>query len=209
MPPLGTGYAEVADGSLAAAAAVEMARLAVPADSVARKALNSTRMHYVYEAAFLKTFAAWETLLEEATLRYMCGYSAVLYPNPAFPANITRATSLAQARQRLFGNYPFLLWHDPTRNANRVSGWVQGCPVEVVATTAQQWLEWVAAVRHRIAHRSDDARHKFDNATMGLAGVRIPGASAGRFLRSEAPSGRRWIVELTGGMKGLAIQVAP
>lgn len=154
MPELGSAYESAVDRATSVAAAMEVVRREV---SAARAELSSGRMEMAYEAAYLRIFAEWESLLEEATLRYMCGYYSPFY-TPSFPGNKRQAPSLAVAGQRLFGGQQFLLWHDPMRNVRRVQAWLVQSPIETVCVTAQQWLTWAGFVRHRIAHRSNDAR---------------------------------------------------
>lgn len=208
MPSLGTAFAARVDAAIGTAAAVEIARTSAAPGSRAHTALSLVRVEFVYEASFLRVFAEWETLLEECSLRFMCGYRTPWYTS-SFPTAVGPAPSLQKARQRLFAGRAYLLWHDPSANAARIRRWVAACPVESVSVTAQQWLEWLAYIRHRVAHRSEDAHRKFDIATMGLAGRRVPGGSVGRFLRMNGPSGQRWLVELSRGLTGLGYQLAP
>lgn len=208
MPALGSVFTTNSRASLDLATAVEFAKAHAPRGSPSAMQLTDTRIQVVYEAAYLRVFVQWETLLEEATLRYMCGYVSPLYV-PIFPAGQVRSTSLADAAIALFRGAPFVLWHDPQRNVARVAQKLDASPVETVSNTAQAWLESAANVRHRIAHGSADAKRKFDQATMNLAGRRFPGASPGRFLRSRAGNGRRWLEEITLGLQGLAAQIAP
>jgi hypothetical protein len=73
-------------------------------------------------------------------------------------------------------------------------------------------LEAFAAIRHRIAHGQDDAKTKFDAATMLLAGKRYYGSRPGSFLRefdaSLTPS-RRWIEIISNELVGLISQIVP
>jgi len=163
----------------------------------------------MYEAAFLRVFTQWEVLMEESSVRYMCGYSYGTY-QPTYPGSTLKRPNIPAARHSLLNGKPYALWHDATRNADRVAKWVALCPVETVARSATTWLDPVSAIRHRIAHNSDDARQKFYAATLTLSGRRFTAGSVGRYLRASDPasSGRR-LDDLVLRLKGLALQVAP
>ena len=208
MPMFGSAFADDADTSLGVATAIEIARAESAVGSTTRRELTPRRIDVTYEAAFLRVFAEWEVFLEEVTVRYMCGYHCSLYNPTPVPGGRIYPT-LSSAGSALRGRRQFLLWHNVQRNVDLVKRFLQLSPIEVVSNSSIAWLTDVALVRHRIAHRTEDSRAEFDSATRRLAGRRISGSSAGRFLRSSAPSGNRWIDELTLGLKGLAQQIAP
>jgi hypothetical protein len=209
MPPIASAFCGSADRAMQILQALESLRLSSPMGSLTRTTLIPPRMEFAYEAAFLRIFTQWESLLEEATLRYMCGYTYAGYA-PTFPSTASKQPDLATARVSLFGSGAFLLWHNPSKNASRLAGWVTNCPVEVVMRSTTSWLETVSAVRHRIAHDSADSRQKFDAATIALAGRRFRGASVGRFLRGGDPfASTRRIHQFVSAFKGLALQIAP
>jgi hypothetical protein len=208
MPALGSEFAVVVDESLAVTRAIEVARNESRVRSLTRRELTSRRIDVTYEAAFLRIFAEWEVFLEQVTIRYMCGYYSNLY-SPLFVPGVTPSPDLQSAEAALHGGSAFILWHSVRRNMNRVHKFLDNCPVESVSDSASAWLTDVASVRHRIAHRSEDARVEFDTATRNFSGRRFTSSSAGKFLRSFSPSTDRWIVELTNGLKGLAVQIAP
>lgn len=209
MPPLGTAFCEAADKALVVIQGLEILKGSVAAGSSAHLTLSPTRLEYTYEAAFLRIFTQWEVLLEEAAIRYMCGYTLVQF-QPTFPAGVTKQKDIIQARGLLLGGRPFALWHKATKNADRVAKWVDLCPVETVMRSSATWLDSVSSIRHRIAHSSDDARQKFDSATLALAGRRFRGGSPGRFLRGiDVATGGRRIDRLISQLKNLALQVAP
>ena len=209
MPPIGTAFCDSVDRAVHILQGLEALRVSSPTGSLVRTTLMPMQMEYAYEAAFLRIFTQWESLLEEATLRYMCGYTFAGY-TPAFPAGVSKQPDLSTARVNLFGARDYLLWHNAKVNAKRVAGFVALCPVEAVMSSAIGWLDPVSAIRHRIAHDSLDSRRKFDLATTTLAGRRFPGSSVGRFLRGRNPlvTARR-VQQLSSNFKGLALQIAP
>jgi hypothetical protein len=204
LPALGTAYTVKVEKCLDLTRTVELSLLVT-----AGRHWTPSKTDLAYESAFLRFFTEWEMFLEECTIRFMRGYTSGAYV-PMYPQGTTVSPSIAAARAKLLGNRRYLMWYDPVTNIRRVKKWLDHCPVEVICLSAQSWLEQIAAVRHRIAHRSDDARSKFDSACMALAGRRFVGSSAGRFLRSFDPSsGHRRIEGIAQRMMNLALQVAP
>jgi hypothetical protein len=209
MPSLATNFGYIADRTVAFTAALEYVRRSSNLGSLGRAELTPARLELAYEIAFLRIFAEWETLLEEVTVRHMCGYTSSMYA-PTFPPGIAVATTINAARITLLGGNRFVLWHDTGRNLRRVGRLLVGCPVETVTLSARTWLDDISAIRHRVAHRSDDARINFDSATLHLAAQRFRGSSAGNFLRSQDPStGDRRIAVVVTRFKRLAAQLAP
>lgn len=194
------------DSALGLCTAVELARELSPIGSVQRVELTEQRLALVYESAYLRMFAGWEVFLEEVCIRYMCGYEAPMYTPTVLVQNVK---TLDDARKHLYGQNQYLLWHDPTRVVNRVKARLHECPIEGSILASTQTLQWLGAVRHRVAHDSADARQKFDAATMGLGGFRVRGGRVGRFLRKNHPHGQRWIHQLAIALRGLAKQMAP
>lgn len=206
MPPLGTKFASTVRDATSLTAAFEVWRTQSSGDSRVRSELTPGRLELIYELAYLRTFAEWEGFLEEVSVRHLCGYTSPMYvPNLL----IARAPTLFHARRTLAGNRPYVLWHDPQAVQTRVSSHLVGSPVAQVVASSQQHLIWLAAIRHRVAHHSTDAMTKFDQATMGLTGMRVPGARAGRFLRRRHSSGLRIFDWTMSSLENLALQIAP
>lgn len=206
MPPLGTDFGIYVDRMLTVCASIEIVRESSQSNSPARRELTHVRLGHLYEAAYLRVFAKWETFLEETCLRHMIGYTSPMYaPMPM----MTGIKTLSVARTQLYGTRDYLLWHNPRLAARRASTHLVNSPVETVLYSSIQSLEWMAAVRHRIAHDSDDARSKFDAATMGLAGQRYRGGRPGLFLRSPSSGSQRWLPTLATRLKTTALQIAP
>lgn len=85
------------------------------------------------------------------------------------------------AKAALYGGADSLTWWDPTKLIGRAQAWFDRGPHESVASANVTRLRWLAAVRHRIGHGTTRVRLQLDSATMGLAGRRYRGSSAGRF----------------------------
>lgn len=144
-----------------------------------------TRRLYVYEAAYLLAFSAWENLLEQSFLRFLCGYipSSGLAPTPT--TTWLRPISVSAATVLILGGRSFRLWHNPRDVISRARGYFVSGPHETVLNSALADIEDFAAIRHYVAHRNDDTRQKFQTAAIRLSGSRVLGARAGRLLRSE------------------------
>ncbi len=206
MPPLGSRFAIYADRMTAVCEAVEITLAQSQPGTVARKQLTHQRVALLYEAAYLRIFSSWEIFLEDVCLRQMLGYSSPMY-SPS--VSVGGLVTLADARAHIYGKRDYVLWHNPDAVRKRVAGRLVNSPIETVVNSSFQSLEWMSYVRHRVAHDSDDARGKFDGATMGLAGRRYPGGRPGHFLRASDGIPRRWLPTLSARLKGLAIQIAP
>jgi hypothetical protein len=211
MPALAAALSVDVTRAIDLAEAGEIVRAAATPKSVAMRELRPSRLEALHELAYLRVFTTWESFVEETFIRMICGYVSSIY-SPAFQPGKSKTAPLAGAKAALLGTRKFLLWHNPQYLIDRGAEWFDRCPQEQVAASNFPRLEWASAIRHRIAHGTDDTRTLFDAATIGLAGRRYRGASAGRFLRdwdlSSFPR-QRWLVTLAKEIEGLASQIAP
>src|SRR5437016_9100007 len=74
--------------------------------------LHPTRIESAYEMAFLKVFIAWEDVLEQSFIRYLCGYGNSAGPQTPV-ASVTFAGKLNAAEAQLYAGSNYLLWHNP------------------------------------------------------------------------------------------------
>lgn len=206
MPPLASAFGVEVDRAIRLSRAFEIARATSPVSSVAYSELAVGRLERVYELSFLRIFAQWEVFLEEVACRYLCGYVSPFYTPLQL---VQQPRTLMAARRELANGRDYTLWHDPVTVSNRVASRLDGCPVETIVRSSGTQLEAMGGIRHRVAHHSSDARQKFDKATMTLAGLRVGGGRAGRFLRREVSASVRWLEHLGTQLKGLAGQMAP
>ena len=192
--------------------AAELVRTAVPVHSHARRGFSFRQIEAMYELAYLRVFASWEVFLEESFLRLMCGYqSAGVCHQTSAPA----PRRIEDARVAVLGGRSFKPWHDPTIIVNRtavffVATALPQVPHHVVVGSALVLIKDFSAIRHHVAHLTDDTCVKYHAATMRLCGARF-GRRAGRFLRSEhvdAVSGlhSRWLDRICVDLKALASQ---
>lgn len=209
MPPLEAELRRRVQSASELAQAGELARSELPPGGQAHRALHIARLELLYEMALLRMFVEWEVYLEATFLRYLCGYAsklgaASLVSGQYFP-------SLALAEAALLGGQSYVLWHDPARIVARSQRFfVNGLHETVIGSHSARLASFVA-IRHRIAHGQEDARRKFDMATLQLAGRRYRGSRPGRFLRDWDPSAspaRRWLDTIADDLTGLATQIA-
>lgn len=208
LPPLAAEFRRKVLAASSVARAGDLAATA-PIGTSIRTAWHVSRVELLYELAFLRIFIEWEVFLERTFLRYLCGYRS--RSGAAFaPTSGRYCSSISSAQTLILGNRSYLLWHSPTSVATRARAHLALSPHETVITSATSQLTHMAAVRHRIAHGQEDAKAKFDAATMALVGRRYIGARAGRFLRdwdrSVAPN-VRWLEALSNELASLATQI--
>jgi hypothetical protein len=168
-----------------------------------------SRVELLYELSYLRMFIEWEWFLEQSFLRYLCGY--VSARGPVRPTAGAFFATLPLAQAAVLGGNPYVLWHNPDTIARRSRRFLAQCPHETVIDSYRARLLDLAAVRHRIAHGQEDARQKFDVATINIAGRRYRGGRPGRFLRdwdrSVTPP-RRWLQALGTELVNVAQQIA-
>jgi hypothetical protein len=164
-----------------------------------RREWSTTRLEALYELAYLRVFAAWESYLEAIFYRSLCGYASA-----AGQEQLIRGayfSSLAAAEADVLGGNAFALWHKPQRVIDRCKKYIRsgaGCPCaqEVALTSNLTRLEHLAFTRHRIVHDQRDAKNKFDAATLHIAGRTYRGSRPGEFLRdydTTTTPPRRWL----------------
>lgn len=211
MPDLAGEFRRHADEALKLAEAGEVARLESVRGSRTRQLLHPVRVEALYELAYLRVFVGWEAFLEQAFLRYMCGYTSTRAAPPTLVAGGVFHPNIAAAEGAVLGTNSYVLWHNPTRVVARSRRFFAACVVESIVLSNSARLEAFAAVRHRITHAQADAQLKFDQATMMLNGRRYRGSRPGAFLRDvdlSASAPTRWIERLADELHSLSMQIA-
>jgi hypothetical protein len=208
MPPLERDFSHEADKAIRLAYAGERIRAESPATSVARKQLTIQRIEALYETAFLRIFLRWEDFLEQAFLRYLCGFQSSL--GPVLLLNPPHRT-IGDAETAVLARQPFVSWADPNAVIKRCGRHMKpGTFYETVISSDLARLIAFKAVRNRIAHSSSFARDQFDIATRSLALRAYPGSSPGRFLRDKAivtPAPKSWLEVASEELASLAAQI--
>ena len=170
----------------------------VSSEATIRREWSVTRLEALYELAYLRVFAAWEVCLESVFYRSLCGYASSAGQETLVTGNYY--PSLASAEAAVLGGRSYKLWHNPQHVIDRCRGFIKsgvGCPClqESVLSSNFAYLVDLGNTRHRIVHDSNDAKRKFDTATLQIAGRTYASSRPGRFLRdwdtSTLPSRRR------------------
>lgn len=175
------------------------------------KLLHPARIESAYEMAFLRIFIAWEDVLEQSFIRYLCGYKSVT-GTQAPATGVTFTGTVSAAESQLYAGSSYLLWHNPQHVINRSRKFFSNGLHEHICQSNFARLTDLASVRHRVAHGQDDSKSKFDAATMRLAGKRYRGSRPGPFLRdwdSSCSPPRRWLDVLAAEFVGLIGQIVP
>jgi hypothetical protein len=205
VPRFAQAFETSCEETLRIVADTETLWVAAPPTSVIRKQLKARQIEALYEACYLRIFAAWENFLEASTIYFMAGKGTPGYrPIPASGEVLYRTQRAARAA--LYGNSHYLLWHGADKVSLRVSKWLNACPVELVVNTNRTNLEDFAAIRHSIAHASEDSKSSFRDASLRLTGVDL--RNAGHLLRADNhadPLNRpRWIRVIVDELEDLA-----
>jgi hypothetical protein len=166
-----------------------------------RKEWKLARLEALYELAYLRVFAAWESYLEAIFYRSLCGYASAAGQEKLIAGGYY--LSLADAEAAVLGGQSYVLWHSPQKvitrcQAHFIPSTSGGGPCALESTVASNLarLEHLAATRHRIVHNQADAKNKFDAATLHLAGRTYAASRPGKFLRDYHPSRtpqQRWL----------------
>ena len=173
-----------------------------------------TQLEALYELAYLRIFAEWETCLESVFYRSLCGYAS--RHGIETPVSGKYYRTVLDAETAVLGGQPYRLWHSPTQIIKRcqqhfVSASVGGLGIqESVIASAIARLTDFANIRHRIVHNQTNARRKFDAATLNIAGRTYPASRPGKFLRDTAalaPTSQKWLEVLVNELVGLAAQM--
>jgi hypothetical protein len=208
MPPIGSRFTRSVDEATAIFRVAEAVR-ATKAYPKVKSQITVPIVERLYELSFLRIFAAWENFIEDSLLHMLCGFDSVLY-TPVYEHPYRRFPNISAAQAALFNGKPFVLWYDPATIQTRSAKYLTAAPQQTVAASNAARLLWFAYVRNRVAHDAEDARRKFDIASMGLSGRRYPRSRAGKLLRAADPAtGTKFIESIAAEFKGLALQIAP
>ena len=206
MPRFDLELSAVAKTATALAKAGELARTS--AESKVRNEWTAPRLEALYELAYLRVFAAWESCLEGIFYRSLCGYASAT--GQATLVTGTYFSSIPNAEASVLGKNSYLLWHNPHKVIQRCQQYVKLGQLENTINSNVSRLEHLAHARHRVVHDQKDAKKKFDAATINLAGRTYPASRPGKFLRdwdaSSTPP-QRWLDTLAAELTGLASQM--
>jgi hypothetical protein len=106
-------------------------------------------------------------------------------------------SSLPSILELFRGDQDFLGWNEPSVIIRRAERWLQnGEPYQTTLASASQLLAYLRIMRNAIAHASDNAAEKYENATRRLYGALPKRTTPGAQLVGPPPAG---IPYLAGG----------
>src|SRR5690349_15335898 len=76
-----------------------------------RNEWSISRLEALYELAYLRVFAAWETYLEAIFYRSLCGYASAAGRETLIRGAYYRSVAAAEAA--ILGTRGYILWHNP------------------------------------------------------------------------------------------------
>ncbi len=148
--------------------------------------ITRSRRDHITEMAFLRAFLAWEVFVEESFILYLLGQRAPRGRAPfryAFPPNQTTAMEWVIPEGRTYAG-----WTVPTHVSNRAERFFRGGrPFTDVLRANQSFLDEARIIRNAIAHKSMNARDKFETFVRTKLGVLPPNVTVGSFLCTNEP----------------------
>jgi hypothetical protein len=184
---------------------------------IGRRAWTQTRIEALYELAFMRLFADWESLLEDVFHRCLCGFAPRAGRETLVPGLVPAGThfrKVADAEAAVLNGQAYVLWHNPARLIGRCqrffrSGAAYPNTIENVISSNLTRLQHLGAIRHRVVHNQSDARTNFDAACLTIAGRTFPKSRPGKLLREFDASTppRRWLDVFSAELVGLASQM--
>jgi hypothetical protein len=145
----------------------------------------------VTELAFMSVVAAWETFLEDSTIRYMAGATCDSGHAPSL--RLGRCKSLDHAYQVYAGtsdynpSKDYIDWRSPKAVGDRARLYFEGGnPYAGVFTSYTDKILDANKIRDRIAHASSKASNQFMDVARRLRGAGLhQGYRVGDLLRSQ------------------------
>src|SRR4051794_16813457 len=112
MPGIAADFSKQVDNTLSIIGSTEALWMTAPPTSKVRRQLKAQHLEALYEAAYLRVFCAWESLLEESLVRLMSGYRTSSH-SPTAASGQRLLPTVKSARATLYSGSRYLLWHDP------------------------------------------------------------------------------------------------
>ena len=161
--------------------------------SANRRALIASQVEWVHEAAALKVVVASEQFLELTLGLYVLGHKTSTGYRPRRLKVVK--SSLLSVQEVFRGDQQFVGWNDASVVIRRAERWLRdGEPYRTALSGASQLLSYLKKMRDAIAHESDIAIEKYEDATRGLYGALPKTVSPGAQLLGPPPSGIPYLV---------------
>jgi hypothetical protein len=165
-------------------------RWIVRADGPRRPRFTVAYRDMLIELAFLHTFLAWETFLEESCVLYLLGReSPRRYVPRRFVSPPTRNQAILLTLPESGRRY--VDWDNPEfvrRRAQRF--FAHGDPYERVLLAHAHMLSEIQIIRNAIVHRSTSSQERFHNLARQKLGYLPPTFRVGTLLRTTVPGSR-------------------
>lgn len=159
---------------------------ASPGNHGRRPLISLHRRNSMTEHAFLHSFLAWETFLEESFVLYLAGQKPPRGRAPhryAFPPNLQVAMEWVVPEGR-----DYATWTIAMHVANRAQRFFRGgWPYTPVLRSNQSALEELRILRNAIAHASANVQFKFQKVVRDKLGTLPPSLTVGAFLWMTVP----------------------
>lgn len=156
--------------------------------TVNRPAFLSNHVEWAHEAALLKIVVASEQFFEVTLGLYAIGERTTTGYRPRRRRLIQ--SSLPSMLEVFRGDQEFIGWNEPSVVMRRAERWLRnGEPYQTTLSAASQLLMYLKVMRNAIAHASDNALEKYENATRKLYGALPKRVSPGAQLMQSPPTG--------------------
>lgn len=142
--------------------------------------ISRKRRDSIVELAFLRTFLAWETFLEDSFLLYLLGQKP---PRGRAPHRHTIPPNRKLAEEWLVPEGRQYAQWDAVPVSNRAQRFFrEGRPFTRALRSHQSTLDETKIIRNAIAHDSKNAHDKFENLVRVKLGTLPPNVTVGSFL---------------------------
>lgn len=168
--------------------------------------LHHTEVETYQSICLIRVTLAWESFLEDALLKHMCGCRSA---GGNVLSGIAGMRSAQQAYQTLLGQRQYLTWNYQA-TVSRFSAQLGTTHPWVLAVQAvRQDVLDIYAVRNRIAHRSESTALEFAGVITRRLGANPPrGMTPGRLLRRQSPTGQSYMRTWADIVEAAAIAIA-
>jgi hypothetical protein len=167
--------------------AVDAHAWASPKPGHKRAMISPQRRDSMMELAFLRSFLAWETFLEESFVLYLGGQKPPKGRAPfrySFPPNLGAAMEWVVPEGQ-----DYATWTVASRVTERAQRFFRhGQPYAPVLRSNQSALDESRTLRNAIAHASASAQSKFETLVRNKIGALPPKLTVGGFLGMVVPS---------------------
>lgn len=141
----------------------------------------------ITEAAFLNSFMAWETFLEESFISYLLGDPPPVGGPPIrHVAPSTRPIAIGILNSE---GVDYIKWTVPQKIITRAESFFQnGGYYSAILRSQESILKEINTVRNAIAHSQTSAKEKFEKVVRRRLSHLPPNMTVGKFLGTRVPA---------------------